>query len=410
MKRGFFAALGCMVFSAFFLSGCFKDSVLEKYSFYRPVYKTRAEVRASIKPMPARELTNPGKLFVKGNYIFLNEFNRGIHIIDYSNPASPKNIAFVNIPGNVDLAVNGNYLYADQYTDLVTLDISDPRNVQTVGFDERVFPQQFSSVDSNLVLADWIRVDTMIAHDSDFGMVKDGVFFSASVASSPAAGGSGGGKAGSMARFALMNSRLYTVSNHDLKVFDIANAADPVYVKRVFAGAGDIETIFPFKNNLFLGSMTGMHIFSVSNPDNPVRTGMFAHMRGCDPVVVDDNYAYVTLHSAAICGGALNQMEVIDVTNLSLPRLVKTYPFASPKGLSKEGDHIFLCDGAAGLKVLNALDPKNITTTQVIGGMDSYDVVTMNNTAIVSAKDGLFLLDYSDLSNVRVLSKIQKSN
>lgn len=409
MKRGFFAALGCMVFSAIFFSGCFKDSVMEKYSFYRPVYKTRAEVRASIRSMPARELSNPGKLFVRGNYIFLNELNRGIHIIDYSNPASPKNLAFINIPGNVDLAVNGNYLYADQYTDLVTFDISDPRNVQAVNFDEKVFPQQFASQDSSLVLADWIKVDTVVRRSPEFGMKQEG--FGGFFGGGPtAATGGGGGKAGSMARFGLMNNRLYTVSTHDLKVFDISNAADPAFVKRVYAGAGDIETIFPFKNSLFLGSMSGMHIYSVSNPDNPVRTGTFAHMRACDPVVADDNYAYVTLHSATVCGGTLNQMEVINVTNLSAPQLVKTYPFTSPKGLSKEGDHIFLCDGGDGLKILDAKDPAKISVKQVIRGMDSYDVVTMNNTAIVSARDGLFLLDYSNPGNVRVVSKIQKSN
>ena len=134
---------------SFLFSSCFKDTVVEKYTFYRPVYKTRAEVRSEIKSGPAQAIHQPGKLFVKGNYIFLNDVNRGIHIIDYSTPASPKNIAFINIPGNVDLAVNGNYLYADQYTDLVTLNISNPLNITAVNFEDKVFPQQYGILKPN---------------------------------------------------------------------------------------------------------------------------------------------------------------------------------------------------------------------------------------------------------------------
>ena len=96
---------------------------------YVPVYKTNEEVRLNIKSNPAKEMERPGKLFIKGHYIFLNEVDKGIHVIDNSNPASPRNVSFIDIPGNVDLAVKGSILYADMYTDMVALDISDPENV-----------------------------------------------------------------------------------------------------------------------------------------------------------------------------------------------------------------------------------------------------------------------------------------
>lgn len=403
------AAIACAIFAAIFVSGCFKDTVTERYSFYRPVFKSRAEVRAEIKSTAPRAIEQPGKLFVRGNYIFLNDLHRGIHIIDYTNRSAPKNIAFVNVPGNVDLAVNGNFLYADQATDLVTLDISNPRSISAVNFDEKVFPPLVVPDDSTLVLAGWVRVDTLIRHEDRYHLEKNNGWLFSTAASSPSAGG-GQGKAGSMARFGMMNDRLYTVSAHDLRVFNITNAADPFFVKNVYAGSFDIETIYPFRNSLFLGSMTGMHIFSVSNPDHPVRTGGFSHFRACDPVIVDGDYAYVTLNGSAGCGGQLNQMEVVNVSNLAAPSLVKAYPFTSPKGLSKEGDHIFLCDGKAGFRVLDAKNVNSISTIQTIGGMDTYDVVTMNNTAIVVARDGLYLFDYSNTSNVKLLSKISKAN
>ncbi|HJY22988.1 MAG TPA: hypothetical protein VJ279_08895, partial [Hanamia sp.] len=124
------------------LNSCVKDNCkkIYTYSFYQPVYKTTAEVRANIKSNTPKEVVNPGKLFIIGNYIFLNEIDKGIHIIDNRNPSSPRNVAFIDIPGNLDLAVKGNALYADLYSDLVTLDVTDPLNVVVKKYNEGVFP------------------------------------------------------------------------------------------------------------------------------------------------------------------------------------------------------------------------------------------------------------------------------
>lgn len=124
-----------LVIAGLFLTGCSKDKTKDEnkctysYRIYTPVYKSKAQVRASIKTTAPKNVSNPGKLFIRGSYIFLNEVNRGIHIIDNANPSLPKNIGFIEIPGNVDMAVKGSTLYADLYTDLVTLDISNPLQV-----------------------------------------------------------------------------------------------------------------------------------------------------------------------------------------------------------------------------------------------------------------------------------------
>src|SRR5450432_1656396 len=155
------------LFSAVLFSGCLKDTCKHSYTytFYEPVYKTTAEVRANIKSNPAREIKEPGKIVILGNYIFLNEVDKGIHVIDNSNPASPKNIAFIDIPGNIDLAVKGNTLYADLYTDLVTLDISNPLNVVKTNIADGVFPERYYggpvlAGDSGKIIYDWIKHDT----------------------------------------------------------------------------------------------------------------------------------------------------------------------------------------------------------------------------------------------------------
>src|SRR5437868_12585443 len=101
----------CFLISILF-HGCMKDKFTHTYSFLQPVYKSKTEVYANIKSNPARGIENPGKIFLYGNYIFLNEVDKGVHIIDNSDPANPVVKAFIDIPGNLDIAVKGNTLYA----------------------------------------------------------------------------------------------------------------------------------------------------------------------------------------------------------------------------------------------------------------------------------------------------------
>lgn len=403
------------------VSGCTKDTVTESYTFFKPVYKTKAEVKANAKSGPAVAVTNPGKLFVRGNYAFLSEMDKGVHIIDFSNPSAPRNIAFVNIPGCIDLAVRGNYLYADCYTDLVTIDITDPLNVVVKQFIEGVFPHRVYTTgfyaDTSKIITEWVRVDTVVKRRMDevslFQNRRDMLVFSSmSFSSSDAAKAASGlnGIGGSMARFALMGDRLYTVSHSDLKVFNTSNAAAPAYVKTVNFSQGDIETVFPYKNKLFIGSQTGMFIYDASNADNPVKLGQFTHARVCDPVIADDHYAYVTLRSGTKCAGFTNQLDVVDISTLTSPVLIKSYQLSSPTGLSKDGDLLLICDGKEGLKIFDAANPANVTQLKQVSGIETYDVIALNGLAITVAKDGLYFITYTNPATAAVVGKIALEN
>ena len=127
----------------FFLQGCLKDKATHTYTILRPIYQTKEVVRANIKSNGSKTIESPGKIFIYGNYVFLNEVDRGVHIIDNTNPSSPQNVAFIDLPGNMDLAVKGNMLYADLFSDLVAIDISNPRAVVLKKIVAHVFPPGF---------------------------------------------------------------------------------------------------------------------------------------------------------------------------------------------------------------------------------------------------------------------------
>jgi len=399
------------------ITACVKDSCKEihTYTFYEAVYKTKTAVRENIKSNTPRPVENPGKINIRGNYIFLNETDKGIHVIDNSNPSQPRNIAFIDIPGNMDLAVKGNTLYADLYTDLVTIDISNPASVKLTKVIESVFPYRYwgngfvGTNSSDQIIADWVKRDTTVTESCErqdwlfTGRVD--VFFDA-LSSSTKASVSPVGVGGSMARFTIMNDRLYTVGTSDLDVFNIINSNDPKHTNRLNVG-WNIETIYPFKNKLFIGSQSGMFIYNVSNADAPVAAGQFNHVQSCDPVIADDDYAYVTLRSGSGCrGGFINQLDIVKLNNITDPVLQKTYPMKNPHGLSKDGNLLFICDGDAGLKLYNASDVMDLRIINELTDINAYDVIAMNKIALVVAKDGLYQYNYANPADIRLLSKI----
>ena len=413
MRRILLATIACCTF---LVHSCIKDTCSSTYSYtyFVPVYKTSTEVRSNIKSNQPKEIERPGKLYIRGSFIFLNELDKGIHIIDNSNPSNPRNVAFIDIPGNMDMAVKGNTLYADLYTDLVSIDITNPLNTSVTKIVEGVFPRRFYNghfmQDSSRVIVEWIEKDTTVTEDCNGGSwwEKDRGIVLNYAANSGGAGPaavSPYGMGGSMARFALASERLYAVGDSDLDVFNISNPHNPSFVTNRAIGWG-IETIYPFKDKLFIGSTTGMFIYSITNPDNPTQLGQFSHARSCDPVVADDTYAYVTLRSGTTCAGFSNQLDVIRLNNITNPSLVKTYPLTNPHGLSKDGNTLFICDGKAGLKIYNAADVNNLQLIKTISGIETFDVIAWNNVAIVVATDGLYQYDYSDLNNITLLSKI----
>jgi len=398
------------------MTACVKDSCKEMhtYTFYQAIYKTKSEVRENIKSNTPRQVENPGKINIRGNYIFLNETDKGIHVIDNTNPAQPKNIAFIDIPGNMDLAVKGNTLYADLYTDLVAIDISNPASVKLSKVIESVFPYRYwgngfvGTNNSDQVITDWVRRDTTVTESCErqnwLFTGRADIFFAAQ-SNSSATSVSPIGVGGSMARFTIMNDRLYTVGISDLDVFNIVNANDPKHTNRLNVG-WSIETIYPFKDRLFIGSQTGMFIYNVSNADAPVPDGKFNHASSCDPVIADDNYAYVTLRSGTVCQGFTNQLDIVKLNNITDPVFQKTYPMKNPHGLSKDGDLLFICDGDAGLKLYNAANVMNLQLIMEIGDINAYDVIAMNKIALVVAKDGLYQYNYANPAEVHLLSKI----
>ncbi len=418
MKHNIFPLPALLAISMLaFLSGCLRDdcSSTRTYIRFDPIYKSLAEVRVDITAGAAREMRHPGKIYAFGAYLFINEKQEGIHVVDNSDPANPRKIAFWSIPGNVDIAIRGELLYADQYIDLLTLNIADLQNPRLVCRAENVFPifsfnpprgylvdfkqteiTEEVSCEDNRWGREWFMEGDMLFALNGVIPTTNGMFDPGS-AGIPAATGIGG----SYARFGLYNDYLYTVDNNWLRSWSVA-AACPLRSDSVLVGQ-NIETIFPWKDYLFIGSQTGVFIFDNSNPAHPVQKARFDHASGCDPVVCDDQYAYVTIHEGTTCNGTFNQLDIIGIENLPNASLLKTYPMQRPFGLSVTNEHLFLCDD--GLKIFDKSDPLALKQLAHLRDIKAYDVIAFSDSHLLLVGDGGFYqFDVSDPEHPRQLS------
>ncbi len=215
----------------------------------------------------------------------------------------------------------------------------------------------------------------------------------------------GSGIGGSLARFTISKNHLYIVDSRSLKVFNISDAANPIDLGKTTINAF-AETIFPFKDNLLVGTRTGMYIFNLNQPEKPTQIGVFQHFASCDPVVAEGNYAYVTLRNGTPCQRGQNQLDVLDISQLTNPRLVKSVPMINPHGLGLRDNILFVCEGDNGLKVFDRTNPVEIKQTQFLKDVKSIDVIPLQNRLIVTGKDGIYQYDFNAKSEMNLLSKM----
>ena len=116
------------------------DSCVQQKRFATPVYLSYSELRSAVQFEEPHALTEISRIYLYKSLMFMNERNQGIHIIDNRFPANPRPMAFVRIPGNLDVSIRGDFLYADSYVDLVTLDLTDINNIQEVSRQTDIFP------------------------------------------------------------------------------------------------------------------------------------------------------------------------------------------------------------------------------------------------------------------------------
>ena len=399
------------------LTGC-ENKVTEMvtYKINEPIFMATSTFRNSVKvTTEPQKITSIGKMCFYNNYLYISEPEKGIHIINNTDPTNPQQTGFIELLGNADLAIRNGLLYADSYIDLVWFDVSNPALPELKGRLDSIFPNAFPMTQNQYgidytasypttnkgIIIGWVlkeRTEEVSTYAGGYG--NGGIALNAG-----SSGSNSTGINGSMSRFSIYNDHLYSVINNYLNVFDL-KGNKPVKSGADFYIGRNVETIFSYKDNMFMGTPTGLLIYSVKDPLKPVFQSSLSHVYGCDPVVVENDLAYVTVHSGNLCGQSSNELFIVDVSNIKSPKQLVSYTMTNPKGLGIDNGKLFLCDD--GLKIYKVTDPQTIMSNQLAhySGMNGYDVIPQNNILMMIASDGLYQYNYSDLNNIRQISKI----
>jgi hypothetical protein len=410
-----------LILGLLFLQSCSNDTceLTTTYDVYTPEYLLPDSLSQEITIESPRALKAPGKIYFYKNYIFINEPYDGFHMINNTNPSAPINERFIGLVGNVDLAIMNDYLYADAYVDLVTIDLRDIQNIKQVSRKKGIFDSQYHKGNDGKILTRYVakkETQTIDCSSNYYGLpyfFRDG-FLIVDANAFDVKGESGGiapgqvGQGGSMARFTISKSHLYAVGNAELYALTIQENGqinDPIKIQLPWG----IETIFPYQDYLFIGANNGVHLVSIENPSAPVVKSKFDHARSCDPVVVQDDVAFVTLRNGTTCQGYINQLDIIDVKDVTAPKLLHTFDMVHPHGLSVDGQYLYLCEGKSGLKVFDIKDLSSIKKNEIghYDGFHAWDVISIrDHSLLVIGEDGFRQYDHSDPKKLKLISTI----
>ncbi|WP_333877663.1 LVIVD repeat-containing protein [Flavobacterium sp.] len=398
------------------LLSCNSDEASEETAkFAVPVVKSLQEIRSSVSVGTARQTHSDGKIYVVEDYLFYIAKESGIHIFNNANPATPANIAFINLEGVHDISVKGNYLFADNYVDLLVFDISDMQNITLVKTVENAivftpaYPEDAEFYDYTVVPGEGEIITGFTVEWQQRPEGQEIFLAESALAGFDSANSAAIGTGGSYARFQINNNALYTIDAYKLNVFNITNPEDTFFDKEVYMtqwfGGGEFETLFIQKETLFVGSTTGMYTVDATDEFNPYFVSGFSHATACDPVVVFGNTAYITVRGGSSCGAIEDQVNVIDVTDISNPILLSTYLLDQPYGLGIKNGILYVACGTNGLKVFNAVNSANLVLENTYA-LDVKDVIPLDSHLIVVGNNTITQFGYGPNFTLTQLSQI----
>lgn len=399
-----------------------EDKLLQTYMANVPVYMSYDDLRSSFKVDTEQDLEKPGKIYFKDNFMYINEYQKGIHVVDLSDPENPLKKSFIEIPGNVDISIRNDVLYAESYVDLVLIDVSDPTQPKFIKRIEDMFeyvipaydyeyPLDEIDQDRGVITAFELKKITREIENNPYPWpIYYDYAFASSFSGAPKVNGGGNsfGIGGSMARFITYDDYLYALeSSYKLKVIDISNT-DQVEVQSEQSLWGNIETVFIADQHMYVGTSNGMHILSLDVPSFPNVLSTYRHITACDPVVVEGDWAYVTLRSGNLCGGNQNLLEVIDISDKTDPVREASFGMKSPYGVGIDNNILFVCEGEFGLRVFDASDRNNITQNKIaeFPGIHAYDVIPLGTFLLLIGDEGFQIYDYSNLEDIHLLGSL----
>lgn len=212
----------------------------------------------------------------------------------------------------------------------------------------------------------------------------------------------GNGTGGSLARFTMVDSYLYTVDKTTLRVFDTRDGK-AIYLTEMPIGI-DVETIFARGNILFLGTSSGVYFYSIESRTKPTFLSLYQHIVSCDPVVANDNTAFATLRTGlSRCDRGINALDVIDITDIKNPKQLTRQIKEQPIGLGISGTRLVVCNN--GLELLNVSNRSNPILIHKNNSVRPLDVILKGTKGIALLENGMMNFEF-DNDTIKTIGRL----
>jgi len=283
---------------------------------------------------------------VSGTTAYVADYDKGLKIIDVSNPVAPILLGSYAITGNaLDVAVSGNVAFVAYGSDgMHILDVSDPAEPILVGSyaDETVFGVEVSGA---LAYA--------MDHDGNLSVVD------ISNPSSPVRLG-GCAVNGIGYDIALSGATVYVASKSDVYIIDVSNPGAP-YVLGVYDAPNYVYSVAVSGDNAYVAEQTnGLRVLDVSNPVVPVPVGV------CKPNIANRAYGVAVNGTLAYLAMGTDGFATIDVSDPNAPFAVDTFDTSGDaRGLALSGNKVYVADREGGLQIVEVPWAEVTGVTQV---------------------------------------------
>ncbi len=325
-----------------------------------------------------RQISSPQSMYLYDSVLYVSDLDSGIHRYRVSSDAALTPLATIPLVGNAGVAVRGDIVYANSWGSIVALRLATDGSYDTAS----VIRQEATPV----------PVDDHYTRRGGWGCMGCA---ETDYATTPQSGGA----ASSYAVFAAIDTFLYYVDGYDIVTMSIAKPDSP-FVLTTTPIAWDLETLFPTEKYLFVGGQSGMYIMErLADPAAPTHIGTFQHAQACDPVVVQDTLAYVTLRSGNACGAARDVLLSVSIANPAAPKLLDELPLSTPYGLTVADTLLFLARGYGGLTLCSTAHPDSLSVVQQWSEPVCKDFIWSDST--------LYVMSFWDVSAYDVSNPLE---
>ncbi|MBE9465781.1 LVIVD repeat-containing protein [Dyadobacter subterraneus] len=388
---------------------CNETRIVEKQV---PITYPLSDMRNNLKTIAAREIHAAGKMAVKGQYLFINEIGEGIHVIDNSDPANPRFLSFLQIPGNGDIVIFNNTLYADSYCDMVALAISDVNNIKETDRLKQIFRSGWFNEDKWSILNDSLfKQEYKTEYVTETIDCENPNMVDPEPVNSLRESTISGNFPKVFSRLNLNENDLFTIEPlSGLRRYSLSNPSSPVFISALTIPQMESPLFWTFANQkvLYAPFFARTILFDLSNPSSIPQISVLENRAPCDKFIFEGQIAYVISQGGGFCGNPVSKLDLLDISDASAPTIISTYPMKSPQNLAIDFPFLYVCEGVNGFKVFDVTDKMNVDKNLITSNTELHanDIILSGKVVIVNAEDGIYQFDATDPKNLKQLSKI----